>query len=256
MMKAVIIDDEPGARSVLQLLLRTCAPDVIICGEANNALQGAAVIAQCCPDVVFLDIDLGDGSGFDLLEIFPSPHFAVIFITAHDEFAITAFRYNALDYLLKPINSDDLAAAVARLSRQTHPDAYSGQLHNLRENYRDRRLERIVFPGTEGHFFVQLEEIVHIRSEGNYTYVTLTNGTTHFAARSIKEFEELLPSDHFIRTHQSHIVNINSIRLAAKTDGLVLHLNNGAVAPVSRRKQDEVVEILGLNNRSKMLRIA
>ena len=248
MVKAVIIDDEPGARSALQLLLSTCTPGVSVCGEAVSALKGAAAIAQCQPDVVFLDIDLGDGSGFDVLEIFPSPSFSVIFITAHNDFAIKAFRFNALDYLLKPVNPDELAAAVGRLSGQVRTASYAERLDNLRNNYRDRRLERIVFPSVDGHLFVGLEEIMHIKSEGNYAYVTLTNGETHFAARSIKEFEELLPTEAFIRTHQSHIININYIRRAAKTDGLSLQLNNGSIAPVSRRKQMEVVEKLEIGN--------
>ena len=245
-MKAVIIDDEPNARNALRILLHGCAPQISVCGEAGSALQGAGKIAQCNPDVVFLDIDLGDGSGFDVLEIFPTPSFSVIFITAHDDFAVKAFRYNALDYLLKPLNPDELAAAVARLPRRKRTASYAERLNNLRDNYRERRLERIVFPSVEGYFFVDLEEIMHIKSEGNYTYITLTNGETHFAARSIKEFEELLPADRFIRTHQSHIVNIHCIRRAAKTDGLSLHLNNGTIAPVSRRKQGEVVEMLGM----------
>ncbi len=246
MMKAVIIDDEPNARSALQLLLHRCAPQISVCGEAGSALQGAGKIAQCNPDVVFLDIDLGDGSGFDVLEIFPTPSFSVIFITAHDDFAVKAFRYNALDYLLKPLNPDELAAAVQRLPKRTRTTSYAERLDNLRDNYQTGRLERIAFPSVEGYFFVDLEEIMHIKSEGNYTYITLTNGETHFAARSIKEFEELLPADRFIRTHQSHIVNIHCIRRAAKTDGLSLHLNNGTIAPVSRRKQTEVVEMLGM----------
>lgn len=246
MMKAVIIDDEPNARGTLQMLLHACAPDVTVCGEAGDALQGAGKIAHCGPDIVFLDIDLGGSSGFDLLDLFPSPAFSVIFVTAHDDFAVKAFRYNALDYLLKPINPDELAAAIQRLPNRTRTASYAERLDNLRNNYRERRLERIVFPSVEGHLFVQVDEIMHVKSEGNYAYITLTNGETHFAARSIKEFEELLPPDRFIRTHQSHIVNMGCIRRAAKTDGLSLQLNDGTVAPVSRRKQGEVVEMLGM----------
>lgn len=240
-----IIDDEPPCRDALRIFLQTDCPEVEIIGEAGSLKAAASLLQQACPDVVLLDVDLGDGTGFDLLNLFPEPAFRVIFTTGHDEFALRAFRYSAIDYLLKPVDPEDLIAAVRRAAAPADPVARRLQLEQLTRQAGTRIFDRITLNTGSGLLFLQTEEIMHLESKGNYSFVFLENGERHLITQSLATFEEMLPSPPFFRAHQSHMVNTKYVRKLAKDDGDSLLLTNKSVVPLARRRRDAFIEMMG-----------
>lgn len=196
------------------------------------------------PDIILLDVDLGDGTGFDLLNLFPQPDFRVIFTTAHDEFALRAFRYAAVDYLLKPVDPEDLVAAIHRASQPADLSSRQRQLEQLAYHARTRAFDRITLSTGSGLLFLQTEEIMHLESQGNYSFVFLENGERHLAAESLATFEEILPSPPFFRAHQSHMVNTRFVRKLAKDDGDSLLLTDKSVVPLARRRKEAFMELI------------
>lgn len=226
------------------MFLEADAPEIVIAGEADSLSSARSLIEHAAPDIVLLDVDLGDGTGFDLLNLFPQPGFRVIFTTAHDEFALRAFRYSAIDYLLKPVDPEDLISAVRRASQPVHqPDRYR-QLEQLAYHARTRAFDRITLSTGNGLLFLQTEEIVHLESQGNYSFVFLENGERHLAAESLATFEEILPSPPFFRAHQSHMVNTKFVRKLAKDDGDSLLLTDKSVVPLARRRKEAFMELI------------
>ena len=239
--RIAIIDDEPDAREALQILLKSYCPDIEICGEADSVESGYKLIRQTKPHCILLDISMEDGNGFDLLDKFPQPSFQVIFTTAFDEFALKAFRYHALDYLLKPINAVELAQTIDRV-KITPPDDYSTRVGNLLESARTRQLNKITLSSQEGILFLNLDQIVHLESEGSYTTFYLLNKDHHVVSRPMKEFETLLPEDEFFKIHQSHIINLSFVKKILKEDGGYVLMEDGFKAPIARRRKDEFLE--------------
>lgn len=205
----------------------------------------ANLLQKACPDVILLDVDLSDGTGFDLLNLFPEPAFRVIFTTGHDEFALRAFRYSAIDYLLKPVDPEDLIAAVRRAAAPADAVARRRQLDQLTQQAGTRIFDRITLNTGSGLLFLQTEEIMHLESKGNYSFVFLENGERHLITQSLATFEEMLPSPPFFRAHQSHMVNTKYVRKMAKDDGDSLLLTNKSVVPLARRRRDAFMEMMG-----------
>ena len=243
MTRIAIIDDEADARHALRSLLSTHCPEVEIIGEATGVADATQLIRQQHPSVLLLDIAMQDGTGFDLLDQFPQPPFKVIFTTAFDQFAIKAFRYNAMDYLLKPIDPDELVSAIEKLET-TQQEDYTKKIAGLLESTRQKQFERITLSSLDGLVFLRLEEIVHLEADGNYTTFYLLDGEKHVVVRNIKEYENLLPSELFFRTHQSHIVNLNFVKKFKREEGGFLRLVDGRNVPVARRRKDVLVKIL------------
>ncbi len=243
MKRIAIIDDEPAARQLLRNLLASLCPGVEICGEADSVATGYPLLRQTQPHGVLLDISMEDGTGFDLLDKFPTPNFQVIFTTAHDEFALKAFRYHALDYLLKPINPVELAAAVDRLQPEMPAD-FPAKISHLLESARTNRLSKITLTSQEGIIFLSLDQIVRLEADGNYTVFHLATNERHIITRPIKDFEELLPKEDFFRLHQSHLVRIAAVKKILKEDGGYVLLENGFKAPIARRRKEEFLEVM------------
>lgn len=240
MKRAILIDDLENARISLRKDLEDYCPDVELVGEADGVVSGARLIRAVQPDIVFLDIHMKDGNGFDLLEILGSTNFALIFTTSSDEHAIRAFRYSAVDYLLKPIDYEQLQDAVNRATRM--PDT---TLNLLRGNLSGQN-RRISLNSQEKVDVVDLDDIIRLESSGAYSVFHLRDGGQIIVTRTLKEYDELLSRDGFIRVHQSHLVNMKFIRSFIKTDGGYLKLTTGHDIPVSSRKKSDVMRELGV----------
>lgn len=243
MKRIAIIDDEPDARQLLRTMLATLCPEVEVCGEADSVESAFALIRQTRPHGVLLDISLEDGTGFDLLEKFPHPSFQAIFITAHDAFALKAFRYQALDYLLKPVNPEELARAIDRVNFEV-PGDFSMRIRNLLESTRNHRIDKIALTSQEGIAFINLNQIVRLESEGSYTTFFLLNQERHVVSRPMRDFESLLSEDGFFKLHQSHLVNLAFVRKVLREDGGYALMEDGCKVPIARRRKDEFMEVM------------
>ncbi|MBK8192719.1 MAG: response regulator transcription factor [Lewinellaceae bacterium] len=243
-MTAIIVEDMPQAVQALQNELAEHCPEVEVVNTAGSIVAAARLLGQATPDIIFLDILLGDGTGFDLLDIFPNLSSRVIFITASDENAIRAFRYAAVDYLLKPVDPHLLREAVGRAKRQMAGTAESMRL--LRETIRrpDALPSRISLTSQERISVVDIDSIIRCESDGNNTWFFLAGGEKIFVTRTLKQFEQLLDQHNFLRVHQSHLVALRYIHEFVKKDGGYLRLKNSELIPVSVRKRAEVVELL------------
>jgi len=244
MIKTVIIDDEENNIGTLQSLLTQFCPEIEIIGTAGNAKQAFTVINELQPQLVFLDIEMPMGNGFDLLEKLMPVNFEVIFVTAFDQYAITAFKYAALDYLLKPVSIDELKRAVNRSVIRIAEKNVNNRIESLIANFRSEAqgLKKIGLPTAEGLVFEEIENIMHLQAESNYTLVYIRNKKKMTITKSLKEFEDLLPASIFCRLHHSHIVNLNYITKYYKGRGGYVELTDGTTVEVSTRKKDDFLE--------------
>lgn len=246
-MKAVLIDDEKNNLDNLVNIVGRYCPGVEIVALAGNAEEGRAAILRERPELVLLDIQMPGQNGFELLQTLGVYDFEVIFITAWDQYAIQAVRFSAVDYLLKPVNIDDLQAAVARAEARSRSKRQNMQLENLLQLLRQQKEEhRIALTGLKETRFVPTGEIIRCESSNNYSTFYLRDGEKLVVSRPIYEYEELLQSYGFIRCHQSHLVNCRAVRSWVREDGGYLVLDNGDQVPVSRGKKDAVAAALRL----------
>lgn len=244
MIKAVIIDDERHSVETLKLKLDKHCPDVEVAASFTDSEQGAAHLRKNPPDLLFLDIEMPRLNGFELLESLGEVPFDVIFTTAYDEFGIRAIKFSALDYLLKPIQVDELKAAVERHSRKSTHNLSNSQLEVLFSNIREEQRGRpgkIALATKESIEFVFPEEIVACSSDSNYTMIYLKDGRKKLISRTLKDFEELLSEFGFYRTHHSHLVNLNHVREFVRADGGYLVMSNKMTLPVSRSRREELL---------------
>lgn len=250
MINALLIDDEIDALEVLEKKIELYCPSVEVIGKVDTAKEAIKAINKLNPDVVFLDIEMPWMNGFELLESFGEDlNFLVVFVTAYDQYAVKAFKVRAIDYLLKPVDKDDLIACVQRLENETKP-MNQEDLTNLNKeiNY-PHRSNRLFVNSMEGIEIITLEEIVYCQAASNYTYIHTTAGKKVIASKSLSEIEKSLDQNHFIRIHKSYTANIKLARKFSNSDGGMLIFNNGIELPVSRRKKEEVLNaIAGLGN--------
>ncbi|MCD4732178.1 MAG: LytTR family DNA-binding domain-containing protein [Bacteroidales bacterium] len=246
MLRAVIVEDEKRSRETLSGLLKIYCKNLTVVGEAENVREGLEVIKQQNPDVVFLDIQMPDGSGFKLLEQIKQINFDVIFTTAYDQFAIKAIRFSALDYLLKPIFPNDLVNAVNKAEKNKQAQKSSSNIKVLLENINRPPAEspKIILSTSEKINVVKVEEIIRCESDNYYTMFYFTDEKRLLVSKTLKEQEELLSEYNFIRPHKSHLINVKYIKSYLKTDGGVILMEDGSKIPVSRRKKEYIKEIL------------
>ncbi len=242
--KTLIIDDEPDAREVLRAMIGRFCPYLEICGEADSVAGGLAAIQQLQPALVFLDVDLHPGTGFDILDAFPNPNFKTIFTTAYDDFALKAYKYRAFHYLLKPIDPQDLIKVTGELQQTASPGRKSEfAMHSPSRN----APEHLLLPTLQGISIVQPNEISYAQADEKYARLVLLSGEKVFVSHSLKELELLLPEGEFLRPHQSYIVRIDAIRKIQKNfGGMSLLLKNKVEIPVSRRNKEAVLRIMGI----------
>jgi two-component system LytT family response regulator len=251
MLTCIIIDDEAKGRLALREKIVTYCKEVEIVAEAENGQEALLLIRHHQPQLIFLDIEMPRMNGFEMLEEMKVQNFRVIFTTAYDQYAIKAIKYAAFDYLLKPVDIEELKTAVAKaaLTFQTpkqHQNQTRQQSDILKENMQEPKhlLHKLAIPTLEGLLFFDLQEIMHLEANSNYTTIYLQNKTKITASKTLKEFEDLLPETIFFRTHHSHIINLNYIKKYIKGDGGQIELQNGTYVDVSRRKKDEFLQII------------
>lgn len=241
--RAVLIDDEKHNLENLRELLSVYCPQVTVCDTALNAEDGKTIILKQEPEIVFLDIQMPGQTGFDLLKGLKSYDFEVIFVTAHDQYAIQAMRMSAIDYLLKPIDIGELQSAVDNAIKQYKQKAQNRQLENLIDllkSQRNKDEQRVALPTTKETRFVRTSEIVRCESSNNYSTFFLADGESMVVCKPIYEYEEILKDFGFIRCHQSHLVNKKFIKSWKKDYGDHLLLYNGTEIPISRSKKEMV----------------
>jgi two-component system, LytTR family, response regulator len=245
MLRTVIIDDEDHIRDSLTRLLAKHCPGVIISGEAESVASGLKVILSTHPDLALLDIQMGDGTGFDLLNSLPVIDFKIIFITAYDHYAVQAFRFSAVDYLLKPVNPELLVEAVGRAG-QLIQEHHNLQMVALQENLRniEHQNKKIILKTTENIYLLGLKDIISCESDNNYTSVFTTDGEKILVSKTLKEYDNLLTGCGFYRVHKSFLINLAHIKRFEKQDGGYIVLTNDLKIPVASRKRDEMLELL------------
>lgn len=243
MLTAIIVDDMPSAIVNLKKDLEHYCPDVEVIGEADGVVSGAKLLKKNQPDILFLDIQLQDGSGFDLLEILPDIRFKLIFTTASDAFAIKAFRFAALDYLLKPIDPDQLMESVKKVKNQLK--GQKEKIDVLLESVKSKRSpEKIALHTQEKVQIVSVDDIIRCESSGNYTSFFFKNKQKLLVTKTLKEFDKLLSDHQFLRVHQSHLINLQHLDAFIKTEGGYILMKDGAQVPVSIRKRPLVLRTL------------
>lgn len=241
---AILIDDMPSALQMLQDDIIRWHPEIDIVATGSSVVEAAKLLRKQEPDILFLDIMLGDGSGFDVLEIFPEIQSKIIFVTASDEFAIRAFKFAAIDYVLKPYTEEELSKAIEKAKVQIQPN--KERLDVLKETLMtpNTKPKKISLHTLDKIIIVDLDEVIRCESDSNNTIFYLADGQKVFVTKTLKYFSDMLKPCDFIRVHQSHLVNLHYIKAFIKTDGGYLLLKDGATAPVSVRKKVEVMELL------------
>jgi two-component system LytT family response regulator len=226
--RSIIIDDEPNNIENLQFLLNQYCPEIDITATAMNADDGIAAIRVQQPDLVFLDIQMPEKSGFDLLKAFATINFEIVFITAYDQYGIQAIKFSALDYLLKPININELTAAIEKARNKIIAKQKNSSIENLLEYIKsgNKEIPKIALPTLQEIRYVRVDDIIRCEASNNYTLFYLQNGEKILVCKTLKEFSDLLKSYNFIRTHQSHLVNLHFVNSWLKEDGGALLLTN------------------------------
>lgn len=246
-LKAIIVDDEAGARETLAELIKDYPQEVEIVAKANTVNTGLEAILRNEPDVVFLDIRLSPGTGFDILEKLPKINFEIIFTTAYDRYALKAFKFSALDYLLKPISAEDLFLSLDKVIRRRERLA-PGSQENIRvfkENLQTKDVfNKIALPTSDGLLVINTKDIIRCEGIKSYTSVFLTNKDQIVVSRKLKEFEEMLGGQGFIRIFQSHLINIDHIKRYIKGRGGEVEMSDNTFLPVSRDKKGELLDKL------------
>ena len=243
----ILVDDEKRVRNSLKSVLEIYYPAATVIGEAEDILEAKELILRLNPDVVLLDIKMPGGTGFDLLKQLMPFSFKVIFITAFDQFAIQAFKYSAIDYLLKPIIPDELVAALDKSAEILNVTDETLKFDNLLDNFSQltRDLKKIVLNTQDKIHIVGITEIVRCESDANYTTFTLLNKKPVVMSKPLKEYDEMLTPFGFFRSHHSHLVNLSMIDRIDKKDGGVLIMKDNSEAMVSSRKYAELVSAIG-----------
>jgi two-component system, LytTR family, response regulator len=242
--KTLIVDNQPEIREGLRLMLERYCPQVTELREANGVAEGLKTIYDYQPDLVFTDVEMDDGTGMDMLSKLKDIKFQVIFITAYNKYAVDAFRFSAIDFLLKPIDPDQLAESVQRAYENVKRNTMIEQLSvlNNKMNPLGADEKKLVLRDQKAIHIVKISDIVYLHAEGVYTTFDTVSGEQIVVSRNIKEYEEILSSYGFVRVHNSYLANMEHVHKFDKADGGSLVMSNKAVVPVSTRKKDVVLE--------------
>lgn len=244
-LRTILIDDEVLMRRTIEKMVREHCPEIRLVAQANSVSSGVTAVKRHHPDLVLLDIRMDDGTGFDLLRQLEPVDFKVIFITAYDEYAIRAIRFSALDYLLKPVDPEDLRQAVKKAEKLVVKEL-NAQLSVLSENIQqgNASLKKIILKTYDAVHLVRVQYIVYCESDENYTTFHLADSSTIITSRTLKEYEEMLCDTGFFRVHKSYLINLSWFTRFEKTEGGSVVLNNSVRVPVSSRKRELLLEML------------
>lgn len=246
MIKAIIIEDDQVSYQVLKKMLADNFDEIDVVAYAESCKKGIELIKVISPDIVFLDIQMQDGSGFSILEAFDKIDFGIIFVTSFDQYAINAIKWSALDYLLKPVQVSELKEAVTKYKKTNKPTDNSSRHNALKENIKNKKNspQKIVLPTNEEYHIVSPSDIVRCQSDNYYTNIFLANGKKILVSKTLKEYENLLSDSGFIRTHNSHLINISYIKTFVRLDGGYIVMTDDKIVPVSRRKKNIVLDMI------------
>ncbi|MCY7311857.1 MAG: LytTR family DNA-binding domain-containing protein [Chitinophagaceae bacterium] len=245
-MKILLIDNEKEVRELLKDMIEAVAPGIHQLDEADGVATGLQKINAFKPDIVFLDVEMGDGTGFDLMNKIPHPSFQLIFTTAHNKYAVQAFKCSAIDYLLKPIDITELENSLQKANTNIDGSNLGKQLTVLMQQLSNKEAgdKQIVLKDSEASYFVKVADILYCEAEGSYTKFYLSSEKPIIISKNLSTYEELLGVYGFIRTHHSYLVNSARIKMYDKTDGGTLILDTGHTVPISHRKKDYVMHLL------------
>jgi two-component system, LytTR family, response regulator len=243
MIKTIIVDDESRSRETILELVKLYCDDVKIVGQAEDVKSGLLAIRKHKPDLVLLDIKMPDGTGFDLVRQIDQINFKIIFITAYEEYAIKAFKFSALDYLLKPIDPEELTIAIEKVSKSLSNESISGKINEFMtymDHFRkDGEGKKIILKTSENIYVVDADEIISIESEQNYSRFHLIEGESIFVSRTMKDYVPMLEGHTFYRVHQSYIINLNHVKRYHREENICV-MSDGSKIPVSYRKKEEL----------------
>ncbi len=246
MIRGIIVEDERHSRETLRGMLDRYCKNVEIVAETDSYRGGLKEIREHHPDVVFLDIQMPDGSGFRMLEELDEIDFEIIFTTAFDQFAIKAIKYSALDYLLKPIDPEELVRALKKVETKLSNQKVNQNIQVLLDNIkaRDADPHKIILSTSEKIHIIETDQIIRCESDNYYTNFFLADGKKILVSKTLKENEQLLSDHNFIRPHKSHLVNVKYIKGFLKYDGGYIEMTDGSRIPVSRRKREKIIEVI------------
>jgi two-component system, LytTR family, response regulator len=236
----VVIDDEPDAVNFILTIVKEYCPGLEVAGKANSVKEGVRLINDVKPDLVFLDVEMPNGTGFDLLTNFPEKKFDVVFITAFNHYAIRAIKFSAVDYILKPINISEFIESVNKIIHKRKTKQFSGteNFDALLENLRTAYPSRLVIPTSDGREYLNPNDIIRIEADRSYSWFFINDKRKILVSRHLKEYQDLLNDRNFFRPHNSHLINLDFVKKFVRTDGGYIEMSDGAQIPISRSRKD------------------
>lgn len=238
-LRTIIIDDEPDSVKLLQMQLAQYCPQVEVVGSYTSTVKALDGIETLLPNLLFLDIEMPVMNGFEMLEKVIHTNFSIVFVTAYNQFALKAFRFNALDFLVKPIDTKELVEAVTKAENRVIPT--SSQLTMLQKQLRGEPVTKIAIPGPHGVSFIDLNEIIYSEASNNYSKLILTDGRHFLISKTLKDVQEVLEEEHFLRVHRQYIINLNHVKQFNRNEG-ILTMTNGDNIPIARNQKERLVE--------------
>lgn len=250
MLKAIIVDDVQIVRQTIADFLKQFSNDLTVVGEASSIETALIEIEKHQPDVLFLDVELKDGTSFDLLKKIPFQNYKIIFITAFNHYAITAFKYSAIDYLLKPIDFDELTIAIHKLKEAVNKETIALKFETLFSNLvsTDTLPQKLILKTLDGIYPIEIKKIIRCQADNNYTHFYILDSKPILVSVTLKEYEELLINHNFFRVHQSHLINLQHFSHIKKHEGNFIIMNDQSVIPLAQRKTDSFFEFINKHN--------
>ncbi|WP_109098837.1 LytTR family DNA-binding domain-containing protein [Aquimarina sp. AU58] len=245
-LKAVIVEDEKHSRENLKQFLEEFCTDITVTSMATSVSEAITILSSTKPDVVFLDIELQTGTGFDVLNQISNFNFEVVFTTAFDQYAIKAIKFSSLDYLLKPIDLEELQNAVEKVRKKKNQKIYKKQLETLMLNLKQQKpkLNKICLATAEGFEFVNIDDIIFCKANGSYTSFIMKNESKLLVSKHLKEYENLLLEQDFMRVHNSYLINLKEVKKFVKSDGGYIIMNNDISVSISRSKKEDFLKVM------------
>lgn len=239
-LKTIIIDDEKDAVDFINTIIGEYCPGLMVTGRAHDVKEGVQVIKDLKPDLVFLDVEMPHGTGFDLLAQFPEKEFDVVFITAFNHYAIKAIKYSAVDYILKPININEFIEAVNKVMQKRSSSMFRGNenIKALLENLKTGVPSRLAIPTSDGMEYINPKDIIRIEADRSYSWFYIAGGRKMLVSKNLKEFQDLLSDRHFFRPHNSYLINLKYVKKYVRKEGGYIEMQDGSEIPVSRNRKD------------------
>jgi len=236
----LVIDDEPDAVNFITTIIGEYCPGLEVKGKAHNVKDGVQLIKDIKPELVFLDVEMPNGTGFDLLTYFPEKNFDVVFITAFNHYAIKAIKYSAVDYILKPINISEFIESVNKIIYKRKTSTYLGNdnFEALLENLRTSNPSRLVIPTSDGREYLNPKDIIRIEADRSYSWFFISDKRKILVSKHLKEFQDLLSDRNFFRPHNSHLINLDFVKKFVRNDGGYIEMTDGSQVPISRNRKD------------------